>query len=119
MAEADTIMERLQNVRRVYERIDEMFDTLHDFLQEILPEQFTQNSSWFWKLKDMIFKNQDLKNLMNGINNNRPPRLFLIGRTGVGKSSLINAICGCYVAKVSDTRSCTKDITIHRCEIDD
>lgn len=44
---------------------------------------------------------------MDGIDSHRPPRIFLIGRTGVGKSSLINAICGKYVASVSDVKSCT------------
>ena len=40
----------------------------------------------------------------------------MIGRTGVGKSSLINAICGTYVAKVSDTTSCTETAQIYNCE---
>ena len=44
---------------------------------------------------------------MKEIDIHRPSRIFMIGRTGVGKSSLINALCGVYVAPVSDTRSCT------------
>ena len=45
-----------------------------------------------------------LKELMEAIDNHRPPRFLLVGRTGVGKSSLINALCECYAAKVSDTK---------------
>ena len=56
---------------------------------------------------------------MEGIDNHRPPRIFLIGRTGVGKSSLINALCGAYVAGVSDTKSCTEDVQIYECKDND
>ena len=52
---------------------------------------------------------------MEGIDSHRPPRIFLIGRTGVGKSSLINALCGSYVAAVSDTKSCTENAQVYKC----
>ena len=51
-----------------------------------------------------------------GVDSHRPPRIFLIGRTGVGKSSLINALCGAYVAPVSDTRSCTETAQTYQCK---
>ena len=53
---------------------------------------------------------------MDGVDSHRPPRIFLIGRTGVGKSSLINALCGAYVAPVSDTKSCTETAQIYQCK---
>ena len=53
---------------------------------------------------------------MDGVDSHRPPRIFLIGRTGVGKSSLINALCGAYVAPVSDTRSCTETAQTYQCK---
>ncbi|MDO4859750.1 MAG: 50S ribosome-binding GTPase [Bacillota bacterium] len=36
----------------------------------------------------------------------------------MGKSSLINALCGTYVAKVSDTKSCTERAEVYHCEED-
>jgi predicted GTPase/uncharacterized protein (DUF697 family) len=42
-----------------------------------------------------------LRSAMQGL---RPPRIMVIGRSRAGKSSLINAICGLKVAKVSDTK---------------
>lgn len=68
------------------------------------------------RLKNTILGDQDLKNLMEGIDSHRPPRIFLVGRTGVGKSSLINALCGSYVAKVSDTKSCTEGAEMYQCK---
>ncbi|HAA27538.1 MAG TPA: hypothetical protein DCE56_07500 [Cyanobacteria bacterium UBA8553] len=45
-----------------------------------------------------------LDNLRSVIQGLRPPRIMVIGRSRSGKSTLINAICGLNVAKVSDTR---------------
>ncbi len=42
-----------------------------------------------------------LRSAMQGL---RSPRIMVIGRSRAGKSSLINAICGLKVAKVSDTK---------------
>lgn len=67
-------------------------------------------------IKDTILGDKELKQLMEGIDNHRPPRIFLIGRTGVGKSSLINALCGSYTAAVSDTKSCTECAQTYECK---
>lgn len=100
------IEKRLQNMRKFYEKTSEIIDDL----PEAIPNKTRD------MIKDAILGDKDLKNLMDGIDSNRPPRLFLIGRTGVGKSSLINAICASYVAKVSDTTSCTETAKIYKCE---
>lgn len=100
------IEQRLQNMKKFYVKAGKMIDNLPD----TIPEK-TRNM-----LKDTILGDKDLKNLMDGIDSHRPPRIFLIGRTGVGKSSLINALCGSYVAKVSDTVSCTPNANVYQCK---
>ncbi|MEH2245800.1 GTPase [Nostoc sp.] len=55
----------------------------------------------FFPLKNEL--QEKLDNLRSIIQGLRPPRVMVIGRSRSGKSSLINAICGLKVAKVSDT----------------
>lgn len=100
------IEKRLQNMKKFYLKAGELIDNLPDAIPEKTKTM----------LKDTILGDKDLKNLMEGIESHRPPRIFLIGRTGVGKSSLINALCGSYVAKVSDTVSCTPNADIYQCK---
>lgn len=54
------------------------------------------------KLMDLLMNDSELTHLLEGLKNPRPPRFVLVGRTGVGKSSLINAMSGQYLAEVSD-----------------
>ena len=103
------IEQRLQNMKNFYIKAGEMIDKLPD----TIPEKTRT------LLKDTILGDKDLKKLMEGIDSHRPPRVFLIGRTGVGKSSLINALCGAYVANVSDTKSCTESAQIYECRDND
>lgn len=100
------IEQRLQNMKKFYINVGEMIDKLPD----AIPEKTRT------KLKDVILGDKDLKKLMEGIDSHRPPRIFLIGRTGVGKSSLINALCEAYIANVSDTKSCTEYAQIYECK---
>ena len=100
------IEKRLENMKDFYIKANELIDKLPDSIPVASKE----------KIKDIVLGDEDLKKLMEGIDNHRPPRIFLIGRTGVGKSSLINAICGTYVAKVSDTKSCTYSAQTYLCK---
>ena len=103
------IEKRLQNMKKFYIKAGELIDKLPDSIPEKTRTM----------LKDTILGDKDLKRLMDGIDSHRPPRIFLIGRTGVGKSSLINALCGAYVANVSDTKSCTENAHIYECKDND
>lgn len=103
------IEQRLQNMKKFYIKAGEMIDMIPD----AIPEKTRT------LLKDSVLGDKDLKKLMEGIDSHRPPRIFLIGRTGVGKSSLINALCGAYVAKVSDIKSCTESAQIYECKDND
>lgn len=100
------VEQRLQNMKKFYVKVGEIIDKLPD----AIPEKTRL------MLKDSILGDNNLKKLMEGIDTHRPPRIFLIGRTGVGKSSLINALCGAYVSTVSDTKSCTEDAKIYECK---
>lgn len=105
----EKIEQRLQNIKNFYIKVSEMIDTLPDAIPEKIRKM----------LKDTILGDQELKQLMEGIDKHRPPRIFLMGRTGVGKSSLVNALCGSYVAMVSDTKSCTESVHIYECKDND
>lgn len=100
------IEQRLQNMKNFYTKVGDLLDNLPD----AIPEKARQ------KIRDTILGDEEQKNLMDGVDSHRPPRIFLIGRTGVGKSSLINALCGAYVAPVSDTRSCTETAQTYQCK---
>ncbi len=100
------IEQRLNNMRDFYLKAEKLINNL----PEAIPEKAREI------IKDKVLGDKDLKRLMEGIDVQRPPRIFLIGRTGVGKSSLINALCGAYVAPVSDIRSCTTGATAYECK---
>lgn len=98
--EKKSLEKRLENIKSLYNNLDNFIDKLPD----VIPKEVKN------LIKDQILDNDDLKNLMEGIDKKRPPRFMLVGRTGVGKSSLINAICGLYTAKVSDVEIGTREI---------
>jgi predicted GTPase/uncharacterized protein (DUF697 family) len=99
------IKKRIENMKNFYMKVGNLIDKLPD----AIPEKTRT------MLKNVILGDKDLKKLMEGIDTHRPPRIFLIGRTGVGKSSLINALCGSYTAQVSDTVSCTETAKPYKC----
>ena len=99
---------RLQNMQKVYSTLEQFIDEL----PSIIPEKTRQS------IKDSILGDDQLKELMADAEKQRTPRLFLFGRTGCGKSSIINALCGAYVTEVSDTESCTKETRTFTCQKD-
>lgn len=103
------IKKRLQTVKYFYNKTEDMINKLPDNVPSKVKNE----------LKRIILGDKELKDLMDSIDTNRPPRIFLVGRTGVGKSSLINALCGTYLAEVSDTMSCTTKTKSYQCMKDD
>lgn len=95
---------RLKNMKDFYLKVGSIVDKLPDAIPVTIREQ----------IKEKMLGDKKLKELMEAIDNHRPPRFLLVGRTGVGKSSLINALCGCYAAKVSDTKSCTSGARLYK-----
>ena len=85
--------ERLDRLVSLYEKLDEWLDMIPGLPTEVRG-----------KIKEGLIKNKDMEALVDAIKNRRPPRFVLVGRTGVGKSSLINAMCGRYLAEVSDVK---------------
>lgn len=102
----ELIEKRLQGVKNFYLKTSELIDSIPNSVPEKIKDQ----------VKNAILGDKELKELMDSIDTNRPPRIFLMGRTGVGKSSLINALCGSYMAKVSDTVSCTTKTECYQCK---
>lgn len=103
MTEKSNVEKRMMNMKNFYIKAGEFIDNLPDSIPEKTRDM----------IKDTVLGDKELKKLMEGVDSHRPPRIFLIGRTGVGKSSLINAICGSYVANVGDVRSCTSNASIY------
>ena len=99
MENANKIEERLKNMRKLYEGISEMLDSLPDSVPEKAKEE----------IKRLVLGDDELKEMLKSADESRLPRILLVGRTGVGKSTLINALCGCCVADADVAESCTDE----------
>ncbi len=94
MAKKQNIEKRLDIISKFYKNIDKVINDL--------PESIPTNVKDL--IKEKVLGDDELKSLIEGIDKRRPPKFIIMGRTGVGKSSLINAMCGMYLAEVSDVK---------------
>ena len=69
--EKEKVEQRMQNMKKFYIKAGELIDKLPDAVPAKTKEM----------LKDTILGDKELKQLMEGIDSHRPPRIFLIGRT--------------------------------------
>ena len=96
----EEMQKRMNHMGNLNNYIEELFEKIPG---NLLPKSQQK------KLTDVLMNDDELKNLLEGLKNPRPPRFVLVGRTGVGKSSLINAMSGQYLAEVSDIEIGTKE----------
>lgn len=108
MTKNEIVENRLKSLKGAYDRIEAFMDEAGS----VFPKEATD------VVKKYILGDEELKRFMNGLESHRTPRIMMLGRTGIGKSSLINAICGGYVAEVSDVKSCTSETRFYTCHDD-
>ncbi|MCB1174189.1 MAG: 50S ribosome-binding GTPase [Leptospiraceae bacterium] len=90
--------------KRTAELLETIDNLFNHTVGEVLPSQAVQ----FMRKSIMGPALDEIRGL---IANSRPPILFLAGRSGHGKSSLINALTGRLVAPIGDIRPTTPEST--------
>ncbi|MDW0110233.1 GTPase [Sporosarcina aquimarina] len=105
----EEMRQRLHHIGNLSNYIEELFTKLPG---NLISEKQRK------KMMQIMMDDDELQNLLDGLKNPRPPRFVLVGRTGVGKSSLINAISGHYLAEVSEIEIGTTEAKRYAYEAD-
>lgn len=99
------IEKNIHEMKNFFNKLDSIIDSLPYAVSEPVKKL----------IREKILGDKPLKEFMEDMEDHRPPRFLLVGRTGAGKSSLINALCGSYTAKVSNVKSCTSTTVSYKC----
>lgn len=81
---------RLQNLVSAFENMEKFIDNLDIDIPDLAKGKILKT-----------LKTKEITDLIEAIKEKRPPRFVIMGRTGVGKSSLINAMFDTYLAETS------------------
>lgn len=93
----------INRIEKIYRNLEKILDSLPKAFPSAMKDQ----------IKDLVLGDDELKKIIEDLEGYRPPKFFLIGRTGVGKSSLVNAINGRYLAPVNDVYAQTRGVDIY------
>lgn len=95
------VTDRLKSVISIYDNIGDFF-SLFKRRQSVISILLRN------RIKHAILHDTELKMIIDDLRSHQTPRFLLIGNTGHGKSSLINAMLGYYSAIVSDVKIGTR-----------
>lgn len=102
------ITERLKKISDMLESTEEFLDRLDFYIPDLAKNKIIE-----------VLQQVKPEEILEDIKNRRPPRFVIMGRTGIGKSSLINAMFGAYLAKTSAVEVGTKSHKFYKYMKDD
>lgn len=95
------------------EKVEDILDKAEEITEQAPAQATTTGQTIDTVLEHVRNELQDL------VIESRPPRLYVFGRAGAGKSSLINTLANKEVAEVGDVKPTTPESTMHHVQFED